>query len=195
MFLINNKGEVKKRTSRKESAERRQAVYNTILANQDKLFTAKQLATAAGYDMTKGVDSKEYKSGFAFIDNMQRGGYIGHDIPTRTTGNSWYVSGKEKVTNENLLRETESTEDKIGVRKKPGRINIKREIHIEDKGEAQKVEVKFKKKSVENTTKKFDIVLGIALSGAEDPNNAAVEFEGKTLDEIVDAIRALGTIL
>lgn len=195
MFLINNKGEVKKHTSRKESAERRQAVYNTILANQDKLFTAKQLATAAGYDMTKGVNSKEYKSGFAFIDNMQRGGYIGHDIPTQTTGNSWYVSGKEKVTNENLLRETESTEDKIGVRKKPGRINIKREIHIEDKGEAQKVEVKFKKKSVENTTKKFDIVLGIALSGAEGSNNAAVELEGKTLDEIVDAIRALGTIL
>lgn len=198
MFKINNQ-EPRERMSRKEGARRRQIVYTTILGNPDKKFTAKQLAEAAGYNMSAGTDSKEYKAGIAFIDNMQRHDYIAHDIPTSRDGNSWYVHGKEKVECEHLLKETEPTTNGIEDRANPNHLVVSREVKIEESsdnnGEVPVIRKKETTKTVPKQQQKFDIVIGIYQHGVDDPNNASLELEGKTTNEIVDAIRALTAIL
>lgn len=197
MFKINNT-EPKARMSRKESAHRRQVVYATILGNQGNRYTAKQLAEAAGFDMSS-IEGKDYKCGIAFIDNMQRSGYISHDIPTSREGNEWFINGKEKVDAEHLLRDTETTTSGIEDRADPHHLTLTRTVEVNEKNENNgEVEVKVEKKPVKEVLskdRKFDIILTIYESDKQDPNNASVELEGKTTNEIVDAIRALTAIL
>lgn len=198
MFKINNQ-EPRTRMSRKEGARRRQRVYSTILGNPDKKFTAKQLAEAAGYNMSAGIESKDYKAGISFIDNMQRSDYIAHDIPTNRNGNMWYVHGKEKIECEHLLKETQPTTNGIEDCSDPHHLSLTRSIEVQENNSKDvEVRVDVKKKPIKKETdepKKYDIVLNIYENGKDDPNNASIELEGKTTNEIVDAIRALTAIL
>lgn len=194
MFKINGE-EKKTKMSRSESARRRQLVYAEILGNPDRKLTAKQLAIVAGFDVTQGIDSKEYRHGMAFIDNMQRSGYIGHDIPTMKDGNLWYVHGKEKVDCEHLLRDTHPTEEGIEDRAVARTLTVKKNIEVQaEPTESEQVPVGFPK-VVHLSPKKFDIVFSIYEHGSEDPNNASLEIEGRTAQEIADAIMALASIL
>lgn len=197
MFRI-KEGENKPRMSKQEGARRRQIVYATILGNPDKKFTAKELAIAAGWDCSD-INTKEYKNGMAFIDNMQRSGYVQHDIPTSKEGNIWYVCGKEKVECEHLLKDTHIAEDKIGGQEEKHTLTLTREVPINEESKTEEVEVKVNKTSKpevkKEEPKKFDIILTIYQHGVEDPNNIHLELEGKTNNEIVDTVRAITAIL
>lgn len=197
MFKVNSSN-TKTRMKNKESARRRQIVYSTILGNPGSRYTAKQLAAAAGFDVSV-VNSKEYRAGISFIDNMQRSGYISHNIPTSREGNEWFVQCKEKVDCEHFLKNVEPTNNGIDDRSDPNHLILNRSVEVNEENNSNgEVKVKIEKKSNKvtlNKEKKFDIVLTIYESETEDPNNASVELEGKTTSEIVDAIRALTAIL
>ena len=88
------------RRSRKDSAARRQKVYAYIIKNTDKAMSSKELAEAAGFDMSCST-SDSYQKGANFIYSMKMAGHIESQDdrynPDPKGPKLWYVTTKENV--------------------------------------------------------------------------------------------------